>query len=61
MNKVSIIIESILAVAVVVLFVLVFMFKPASKTPAVAAVADGSGMCMAGWTERAVRWYESLT
>ena len=23
--------------------------------------ADGSGMCMAGWTERAVRWYESLT
>ena len=22
--------------------------------------ADGSGMCMAGWTERAVRWYESL-
>ena len=23
--------------------------------------ADGSGMCMAGWTERAVRWYEALT
>ena len=22
--------------------------------------ADGSGMCMAGWTERAVSWYESL-
>ena len=22
--------------------------------------ADGTGMCMAGWTERAVRWYESL-
>ncbi len=22
--------------------------------------ADGSGMCMQGWTERAVRWYESL-
>ena len=22
--------------------------------------ADGSGMCMAGWTERAVRWTESL-
>ncbi len=22
--------------------------------------ADGSGMCMAGWTGRAVRWYESL-
>lgn len=22
--------------------------------------ADGSGMCMAGWTERAIRWYESL-
>ena len=22
--------------------------------------ADGSGMCMAGWTERAVRWFESL-
>ena len=22
--------------------------------------ADGSGMCMAGWTERAVRWYEGL-
>ena len=22
--------------------------------------ADGSDMCMAGWTERAVRWYESL-
>ena len=22
--------------------------------------ADGSGMCMAGWTERAVRWAESL-
>ena len=47
MNKVSIIIESILAVAVVVLFVLVFMFKPASKTPAVAAAADGSGMSFA--------------
>ena len=47
MNKVSIIIESILAVAVVVLFVLVFMFKPTSKTPAVAAAADGSGMSFA--------------
>lgn len=47
MNKVSIIIESILAVAVVVLFVLVFMFKPASKTPAVAVAADGSGMSFA--------------
>ena len=46
MNKVSIIIESILAVAVVVLFVLVFMFKPAAKTPVVAA-ADGSGMSFA--------------
>ena len=45
MNKVSIIIESILAVAVVVLFVLVFTFKPANK-PAVAA-ADGSGMSFA--------------
>ena len=22
--------------------------------------ADGSGMCMAGWTRRAVRWYENL-
>lgn len=22
--------------------------------------ADGTGMCMAGWTERAVRWFESL-
>ena len=22
--------------------------------------ADGTGMCMAGWTERAVRWYEEL-
>ncbi|MBE5807225.1 MAG: alpha/beta hydrolase [Clostridiales bacterium] len=22
--------------------------------------ADGAGMCMVGWTERAVRWYESL-
>ena len=22
--------------------------------------ADGTGMCMEGWTERAVRWYESL-
>lgn len=22
--------------------------------------ADGSGMCMAGWPERAIRWYESL-
>ena len=22
--------------------------------------ADGSGMCMAGWTERAARWYEAL-
>lgn len=22
--------------------------------------ADGTGMCMAGWTERAVRWYERL-
>lgn len=22
--------------------------------------ADGSGMCMAGWTEKAIRWYESL-
>jgi acetyl esterase/lipase len=22
--------------------------------------ADGTGMCMDGWTERAVRWYESL-
>ncbi len=22
--------------------------------------ADGSGMCMAGWTERAVRWFEGL-
>ena len=22
--------------------------------------ADGSGMCMAGWTERAVRWFDSL-
>ena len=23
--------------------------------------ADGSGMCMAGWTERAVRWFEGLS
>jgi len=22
--------------------------------------ADGTGMCMAGWPERAIRWYESL-
>ena len=22
--------------------------------------ADGSGMCMAGWTRRAVEWYEAL-
>ena len=22
--------------------------------------ADGTGMCMAGWTERAVRWFEAL-
>ena len=22
--------------------------------------ADGTGMCMAGWTERAIRWFESL-
>ena len=22
--------------------------------------ADGTGMCMEGWTERAIRWYESL-
>ena len=22
--------------------------------------ADGSDMCMAGWTERAVRWFETL-
>lgn len=22
--------------------------------------ADGSGTCMAGWTERAIRWYESM-
>ncbi len=22
--------------------------------------ADGSGTCMAGWTQRAIRWYESL-
>ena len=22
--------------------------------------ADGTGMCMAGWTERAIRWYEGL-
>ena len=22
--------------------------------------ADGSGMCMAGWTERAIRWFEAL-
>lgn len=22
--------------------------------------ADGTGTCMAGWTERAIRWYESL-
>ena len=22
--------------------------------------ADGTGMCMAGWTERAVRWFESI-
>ena len=22
--------------------------------------ADGSGTCMAGWTERAIRWFESL-
>ncbi|MBR5345933.1 MAG: alpha/beta hydrolase [Clostridia bacterium] len=23
--------------------------------------ADGTGMCMAGWTERAIRWYEKLS
>ena len=23
--------------------------------------ADGTGMCMAGWIERAVRWYEALS
>ena len=23
--------------------------------------ADGSGMCMAGWTQRAIQWYESLS
>ncbi|MBR4223307.1 MAG: alpha/beta hydrolase [Oscillospiraceae bacterium] len=23
--------------------------------------ADGTGMCMEGWTERAIEWYESLT
>lgn len=23
--------------------------------------ADGTGMCMAGWTERAIRWYEGLS
>ena len=22
--------------------------------------ADGTGMCMEGWTERAIRWYEGL-
>ena len=23
--------------------------------------ADGSGMCMAGWTGRAIQWYESIS
>lgn len=23
--------------------------------------ADGEGMCMAGWVERAVKWWESLS
>ncbi len=47
MNKTSIIIESILAVAVIVLFVLVFAFKPKAGKPARAAAADGSGMSFA--------------
>ncbi|MBP5289888.1 MAG: OmpH family outer membrane protein [Paludibacteraceae bacterium] len=46
MNKTSIIIESILAVAVIVLFVLVFAFKPKTNKP-VQAAADGSGMSFA--------------
>ena len=47
MNKTSIIIESILAVAVIALFVLVFAFKPKAGEPARAAAADGSGMSFA--------------
>ena len=47
MNKVSIIVESVLGVAVIVLFVLVFMFKPAAKAPVAVAANDGSGMSFA--------------
>ena len=47
MNKVSIIIESVLGVAVIVLFVLVFMFKPAAKAPVAAANNEGVGMTFA--------------
>ncbi len=47
MNKVSIIIDSILCAAVIALFVLVFVFKPSSKAPAPVAAADGSGMSFA--------------
>ena len=47
MNKVSIIIESVLGVAVIVLFVLVFMFKPAAKAPVAAANNEGAGMTFA--------------
>ena len=47
MNKTSIIIESVLAVAVIVLFVLVFAFKPKANKPAQVAAADGSGMSFA--------------
>jgi len=47
MNKALIIINSVLGVAVIALFVLVFAFKPAKQTPVQAAAADGSGMTFA--------------
>jgi outer membrane protein len=47
MNKVSIIIESILAAAVIALFVLVFMFKPETKKPAITVAGDGSTFAFA--------------
>lgn len=48
MNKASIIIDSILGVAVIALFVLVFVFMPKQpKQAAPVAAADGSGMSFA--------------
>ena len=47
MNKALIIINSILGVAVIALFVLVFAFKPAKNAPVQAVAADGSGMSFA--------------